>query len=400
MSRILIVEPEHACREVIGKQLTAESYTVTLVENNHEMFWALEQNPDYAAIVGDLGRLEAETTTLHRLAAHYSTIPVIVTLSQATANTVIEGMRAGVFDVFIKPFAMEALLLSLKNAIQARRLRLRARLLLSEAPDRSTALPGFSLRNLFNGVSRSPRPSHEAERWIHIGSLNLDQQRRTANYRGAPLELTPTEFDILVILAQRAGQVILFQDLVYRLQNIQLPREDARKMLSAHMSNLRAKLREVGCEQYLVNSRGRGYSLDAPGWMGRSAGAFNPATEPMSAPGIFWSTDRQLRFLAVWGGRLPALKLQADELIGTSLYDLARTDATMTPIVQVHQRALSGEAVTYEANWRNHRFRARVEPIYDPDRNIIGCTGVSLDVKTPDDARQTHFRDESSLNIG
>lgn len=386
MSRILVVEPEATYREGIGQRLVSEGYTVTLVSSNDEMFRVLETDPDYAAVVGDLGCLEAEAATLHQLAVQYSSIPVIVTLAEATANTVIQGMRAGAFDIFIKPFPVDMLVPSLKNAIQTQRLRLRAQLLHEAA----TRLPA---------ASRSGRrPVSDYDRFVSVGSLYLDKHRRTAACRGKTIELTPTEFEILLILAQTTGQVVLFQDLVYRLQQIALSREEARKLLSAHMSNLRTKLRQVGCDHYLVNSRGRGYCLDASGGTDQIAARLQAAVEPANAPGIFWSTDRQLRFLAAWGGRLHVLKVKLDELIGRSLYDLARADTAMLACVQAHQRALAGRSVTFEFVWSGRHFWSRVEPVYDEERNIIGCTGVGLDVDVPPTGH-SFARDESSLKV-
>ncbi len=392
MSRILVVEPEATYREGIGQRLETEGYTVTLVSSNDEMFRVLETDPDYAAVVGDLGCLEAEAATLHQLAVQYSSIPVIVTLAEATANTVIQGMRAGAFDIFIKPFPVDMLVPSLKNAIQTQRLRLRAQLL-HESSSRVPTASGFA-------ASRSVRrPVNDYDRFVPVGSLYLDKHRRTAACRGKTIELTPTEFEILLILAQTTGQVVLFQDLVYRLQQITLSREEARKLLSAHMSNLRTKLRQVGCDHYLVNSRGRGYCLDASGGTDQTAARLQAAIEPANAPGIFWSTDRQLRFLAAWGGRLHVLKVKLDELVGRSLYDLARVDTAMTACVQAHQRALAGRSVTFEVVWSGRHFWSRVEPVYDEERNIIGCTGVGLDMEPLPAAGHSFARDESSLKV-
>jgi DNA-binding response OmpR family regulator len=92
--------------------------------------------------------------------------------------------------------------------------------------------------------------------------MMIDQHRLVALYQGKPLELTPTEFEILYCLVQAEGRVVTFEEIVFRLQGIHAERDEARTMLSTHLSNLRAKLRDADCEHYLENSRGHGYFIN------------------------------------------------------------------------------------------------------------------------------------------
>lgn len=80
---------------------------------------------------------------------------------------------------------------------------------------------------------------------------------------GNLLDLTPTEFEILRCLAQAEGRVVTFEDIVFQVQGIRTHRDEARRMLSSHLSNLRVKLQAAGCQDCMVNSRGRGYFLKA-----------------------------------------------------------------------------------------------------------------------------------------
>jgi DNA-binding response OmpR family regulator len=80
-------------------------------------------------------------------------------------------------------------------------------------------------------------------------------------YQGRSLDLTPTEFEILASLIQVQGALVTFEEIVLRAQGLSVERDEARVMLSTHMSNLRAKLRLAGCEQYLKNRRGVGYFI-------------------------------------------------------------------------------------------------------------------------------------------
>jgi DNA-binding response OmpR family regulator len=111
-------------------------------------------------------------------------------------------------------------------------------------------------------TTAQPSSSKVDDRFLRVRGLMIDQHRLVALYQGKPLELTPTEFEILYSLVQAQGKVVTFEEIVLRLQGIRTERDEARTMLSTHLSNLRAKLREAGCEDYLVNSRGHGYYIN------------------------------------------------------------------------------------------------------------------------------------------
>jgi PAS domain S-box-containing protein len=103
----------------------------------------------------------------------------------------------------------------------------------------------------------SPRPQQ-----LSVRDLVVDESTLTVFFRDQVLELSPSEYEILRQLARAGGQVVPFEELSRHVQGANVGRAQARRMLSAHLSNLRAKLRDAGCESYLVNRRGVGYFLD------------------------------------------------------------------------------------------------------------------------------------------
>lgn len=99
---------------------------------------------------------------------------------------------------------------------------------------------------------------------VQIGDLRIDQATYTATYRDVSLDLTATEFGMIVCLAQAGEKAISYRDMVLYLRQMDVSNHEGRQMLSAHLSNLRVKMREAGCGDYLVNKRGRGYLLITP----------------------------------------------------------------------------------------------------------------------------------------
>ncbi len=97
-------------------------------------------------------------------------------------------------------------------------------------------------------------------------------------------------------------------------------------------------------------------------------------------PTVLWSIDTELRFTSSRGGGLRSLGALPDENIGRSLFEYFGTeDRTSLPIA-MHLRALAGESVSYEIDWRNRVFHSVLEPLRDEGEQITGVIGFALDI--------------------
>jgi PAS domain S-box-containing protein len=103
-------------------------------------------------------------------------------------------------------------------------------------------------------------------------------------------------------------------------------------------------------------------------------------------PAILWTTNSQLHITSSVGAGLAALNVKPAEVIGMSMSEtLGRSDPDSTP-VSAHARALRGESLMHEMQWKGRTFQVRVEPLRNPERRITGTIGVVLDVT---DQKQT-----------
>jgi PAS domain S-box-containing protein len=97
-------------------------------------------------------------------------------------------------------------------------------------------------------------------------------------------------------------------------------------------------------------------------------------------PAILWTTNSQLHITSTVGAGLAALNLKPAELIGMSMSEtIGRGDPDSTP-VSAHVRALRGESLVHEMEWKGRTFQVRVEPLRNPERRIAGTIGVVLDM--------------------
>ena len=95
---------------------------------------------------------------------------------------------------------------------------------------------------------------------IELGPLKLSPQQRQASWNGAALELTSTEFGVLELLAQHAGQSVSKNELCQHALGRALTRYD--RSIDVHVSNLRQKLGALDDGRSPVQTvRGIGYQL-------------------------------------------------------------------------------------------------------------------------------------------
>lgn len=97
-------------------------------------------------------------------------------------------------------------------------------------------------------------------------------------------------------------------------------------------------------------------------------------------PAILWTTDSQLRFTSSNGAGLAQLGLRPDEVVGMDLFDFFATSDREHPAIDAHRRALKGEAVVYDLEFRSRIFQSRVEPLRDLEGTIIGVSGLAQDI--------------------
>jgi len=93
--------------------------------------------------------------------------------------------------------------------------------------------------------------------------LTINPVEHVVTFGDRPIELTPTEFDILFCLMRNAGQVLSCQELVRQAQGYELDERDARYLIRPHITRLRQKLvAEPGSPEYIHNVRGIGYLFE------------------------------------------------------------------------------------------------------------------------------------------
>lgn len=103
---------------------------------------------------------------------------------------------------------------------------------------------------------------HEQPSTVTVGNLSIDQRTRTMDINGTELRLTSKEYELLLYMAQRAGELVSKKQLYLDVWGFQvMPRST--RTVDSHVSRLRCKINAIGANASVVidNVWGSGWRL-------------------------------------------------------------------------------------------------------------------------------------------
>ena len=226
MASILVVEDDSDIRQSLVRELNAQGHAVTSTSSGIPAIEVVvKQSPDVVLL--DLGLPDVDGTSLLAMIRAVSAVPVIVVTARDDEQSIVQALDAGADDYVVKPFGIEQVAARLRAVLR------RA------------------------GAS----PTHAP---IVVGDLTVDVRARTATFEGRPLDLARREFELLLALATRAGEVVTKRELLVEVW--QQAYGGADRTVDVHLSWLRRKLGETAAEpRYLHTVRGVGIRLSPPG---------------------------------------------------------------------------------------------------------------------------------------
>jgi two-component system KDP operon response regulator KdpE len=183
---------------------------------------AAVSRPDAAII--DLVLPDMDGIEVCRRLREWTQIPLIVLSAVGDEDAKVGALAAGADDYVTKPFGPRELIA-----------RLQANL-------------------------RRTEPDHE-ESLIATGELTVDLAARTVELDGQEVHLTPTEFDLLRLLARNRGRLMTHRDLLLAVWGAGYT--DDTQVLRAHIANLRRKIEPPGGRKYIRTDPGVGYRFAA-----------------------------------------------------------------------------------------------------------------------------------------
>lgn len=229
LGRILIVEDEEEIRDLIALHLRRDGLQVDAVGSAEEALPLIERN-GYSLLALDWmlpGASGVEITRRLRQGADRSDLAILMVTARAEANDIVEGLEAGADDYLSKPFEPSVLLARVRALLRRQR-------------------------------RHAGETEVEGEfQAVRVGNLALYPETFEAKCCDQPISLTPSEFKLLLALANNRGRVLTRDSLISQVQGEGVA--VVGRTVDTHVFGLRKKLGP--CADVIETVRGVGYRV-------------------------------------------------------------------------------------------------------------------------------------------
>jgi two-component system KDP operon response regulator KdpE len=222
--RILVVDDEPQILRALRTSLQGAGYEVDVAATAEEALLAAALRPPDAVIL-DLVLPDRSGTDVARELRGWSAVPILVVSAVGDEREKVAALDAGADDYVTKPFGVEELLARLRAALR--------------------------------------RVDSPTDPVIRLGDVVVDLERRLVTREGAPIALTPTEFNLLRLFVRNEGKLLTHPTI---LREVWGPAyDDESHYLHVYVSQLRRKLEaDPARPRLLLTEPGAGYRLVRP----------------------------------------------------------------------------------------------------------------------------------------
>lgn len=222
MKRILVVEDEMKIARLVRDYLEHAGFDVTVAGDGDAAVASVRGNrPDL--VVLDLGLPSRDGLDVARELRRSTSVPIVMLTARGDETDRVVGLELGADDYVVKPFSPKELVARVRAVL------------------RRTA-----------GVGESTAET------LRVAGVEVDLLRRRVTVEGRAVDLTPTEFDLLVTFVRQPGRVFTRGQLLDALHGVAI--ESYERAIDAHVKNIRKKIEPMpGRYRYLLTVHGVGY---------------------------------------------------------------------------------------------------------------------------------------------
>jgi len=216
--KLLVVEDDRKLARFLTKALAEEGYAVDASRSGREALAQAARNT-YALVVLDWMLPELDGIGVCKeIRRTGSTVPILMVSARADIAERVTALDAGADDYLTKPFHLDELLARVRAAIRRGRVE---------------------------------------ERALRVGTLALDVVDRIVLVDGKHVDLTPREYQLLLLLARNAGRIVARSEILAHVWRV--TRDPGSNLVEVNIKNLREKL--GASAPPLETIRGAGYRL-------------------------------------------------------------------------------------------------------------------------------------------
>lgn len=222
--KIMIVEDEPKIAEMISAFLLAEGYETAVCQDGDKALQELTKfNPDL--VVLDLMLPGMSGLEICKQIRQESNLPIIMLTAKAEEIDKLLGLELGADDYITKPFSLRELLARIKAVLR-----------------------------------RASQTSAIAIETVNFSDLKINFSEHVVELRGTPIELTPTEFSILGLLAKNPGRTFSRAQILDAALGVAYLGYE--RSVDSHISNIRKKIEDDPANpKYILTVFGVGYKF-------------------------------------------------------------------------------------------------------------------------------------------
>jgi two-component system, OmpR family, KDP operon response regulator KdpE len=227
MAKVLVVDDDEILLKLINVSLNHHKFEVSLSRDGKDAIrTAYHEHPD--AVIVDIMMREMHGVELCKRLREMTDAPIIVLSSMSDEELVIDALEAGADDYVTKPYSVAELVARIRAQLRNR--------------TRST-----------NGTSKT-------ETVLTAGEVSIDIARRRVTVRGDDVDLTPTEYTLLLCLVRNHDKVVDHRRLLSEGWGPEFV--DQLEYLRLYIRYLRQKIEETPANPKIIKTeRGIGYYI-------------------------------------------------------------------------------------------------------------------------------------------
>jgi DNA-binding response OmpR family regulator len=221
MRKVMVVDDEPKIVQLARDYLEHAGFAVVVAHDGKAaLATARAQKPDL--VVLDLGLPELDGLDVARTLRAESNVPIVMLTGRSEESDKLVGLEIGADDYVTKPFSPKELVARVRAVLR-----------------------------------RTERPRSETE-FVRVGEITLDIPRMRTTIADRTVDLTPTEFQLVVTMAREPGRVFTRAQLLDAVHGVAF--ESYERAIDAHVKNIRHKLEPDPAQpRFLLTVYGVGY---------------------------------------------------------------------------------------------------------------------------------------------
>ena len=236
MNTLILIEDDHRLAHMVGEYLRQSGFEVQHAANGQTGLRMLQEADSPSQTIAlvlldlmlpDIDGLEV-CRRIRALPSHLAQTPVLMLTAKGDPMDRIVGLEIGADDYLPKPFEPRELLARIRAVLR---------------------------RHGPNDAQGGTSATHQQ---LKFGSLELDRDARLVTVHGKACELTSYQFDLLWVLAERAGRVLTRDQIMEAVRGRELEAFD--RSIDVHMGRIRAAIEDdAKAPKRILTVRGVGY---------------------------------------------------------------------------------------------------------------------------------------------